>query len=95
MKNIKTVLLIGSETFINKIRTFLNSKYPETNIITATNRDNIKDVDLVIDESEEPTPSPFDSEPFIIRARHKLEEPYYPKKKHMPKGHQRPYKFHL
>ncbi len=72
-------------------------------IIGDSDKINVNEISKAIGESVEIVTDPLASdidlildtpEPFIIKEHPKVEMPFYPKAKHMPKGHQKPYKYH-
>lgn len=83
----KTVGVVGHVNYINtqldKAVTAIHSMGKEV-VIIATDEINPKP----------PSELMIESEPFIIEKLPEIKEPFYPKAKHVPKGHQRPYKFH-
>lgn len=53
-----------------------------------------KEIVVIATDEINPRPRIIEREPFIIENLPVIEEPFFPRAKHLPKGHQRPYKYH-
>jgi hypothetical protein len=83
-KIMKTVLIIGSG-ITQGLLEYLKHKYKEVDIAVCENEYN--QLPIMYDEVVNLKPIPF-----VNNKR--VDMQFYPKKKHSPKGHERPYMYH-
>ncbi len=81
------VIIIGHPEIAARI---VGSVIDNENVVIVENEEDLSKI-LGTDAS---CMFPKKTEPFIIASLPRLTEMVYPKLKHLPKGHQRPYKYH-
>ena len=87
---VRKVVIIGHPEVSVGRMSYAASYIGNTEITLFDNSDNVRD-SIGTDLSAF---FPKQEDTYIIQPVPRINEPFYPKQKHLPKCHQRPYKFH-